>query len=208
MVFERLFRSSTAALLAASVTLLSTEGCVTFNVEGTSPAKGSPPHAASLRFSVYENRAALKKAEVFGGSVRSKVLRLEPLPEEIVFESADASWSVSELQPGKYRLEASQRTGPEPSSAEVRNWRENFKVKTGEEVSAVIILHDTRVWAWAGTGVGIAAAAVVGALIIIGVLSLGTRGITLSRNAGSEADASRASLAPHRPGTPSQPRVP
>jgi hypothetical protein len=208
MAFERIFRSATAVLLAASVTLLSSGGCVTFSVERTSPNEGSPPRAASLRFSVYESRAALKKAEIFGGSIRSKLMMVEPLPDELIFESADASWSIPDLAPGKYRLEVSQRTGPEPGAAEVRNGRENFKVKTGEEVSAVIILSDKRAWAWAGTGVGIGAAAAVGALIVVGVLSLGTRGITFSRAPGSEADASRASSEGYRPGTPSQPRVP
>jgi len=208
MAFGRSFRSSTAALLAASVTLLASEGCVTFSVDETSPNKGSPPRAASLRFSVYKDRAALKKVEVFGGSIRSRLVRLDPMPQEAVLESADASWSVDELPPGKYRLEVSRRSGPEPGSAEVGSWRESFKVKTGEEVSAVIILHDTRAWAWAGTGVGIAAAAVVGVLVLVGLVSLGTKGITFSRTAGSEAGASRASPASYRPGTPSQPRVP
>jgi hypothetical protein len=204
MAFERIFRSATAALLAASVTLLSSGGCVTFSVEGTSPDKGSPPRAASLRFSVYENRTALKKAEVFGGSIRSKLTMVEPIPDELIFESVDASWSILDLAPGKYRLEVSQRTGPEPGAAEVRNWRENFKVKTGEEVSAVIILSDKRAWAWAGTGVGIGAAAAVGALILVGIVSLGTKGISFSRGAGSEAADSRASSESQRPGTPRQ----
>jgi hypothetical protein len=192
MAFDRIFRSSTAVLLAASVTLLSSGGCATFSVEGTSPNKGSPPRAASLRFSVYESRAALKKAEIFGGSIRSKLMMVEPIPDELIFESVDASWSILDLAPGKYRLEVSQRTGPEPGAAEVRNWREDFKVKTGEEVSAVIILSDSRGWVWAGTGVGIAGAAVVGALVLVGIFSLGTRGITFSRAPGSGADASRA----------------
>jgi hypothetical protein len=208
MACDRIFRSSTAALLAASVTLLASEGCATFSVEETSPAKGSPPRAASLRFSVYENRTALKKAEVFGGSVRSRLLRLDPAPGEALFESADASWSA-ELPPGKYRLEVSQRTGPEPGSAEIGSWRESFRVKTGEEVSAVIILHDSRPWVWAGTGFGIAVAAgVVGLLVLVGFVSLGTKGITFSRGAGSGGAASRASSEGQRPGTPSQPRVP
>lgn len=191
MASGRIFRSSMAALLAASVTLLS-EGCVTFSVEETSPDKGSPPRAASLRFSAYENRAALKKAEFFGGSIRSKVLRLEPLPEETVFESAEASWLVAELPPGKYRLEISQRAGPEPGSPEVRQRRESFRVKPGEEVSAVVILHDSRAWAWAGAGVGIGAVVVVGALILVGIFSLGTRGLSLTFDDTESRTAPRA----------------
>ncbi|MGE5715550.1 MAG: hypothetical protein ACM369_02775 [Acidobacteriota bacterium] len=208
MALYRILRSSTAALLAASVTLLASEGCATLSVEGTDPDKGSPPRAASLRFSVYESRAALKKAEIFGGSIRSRLIMVEPIPDELILESADASWSVPDLAPGKYRLEVSQRAGPEPGSAEVRSWRENFKVKAGKDVSAVLILSDKRAWAWTGAGVGIAGAAVVGALVVVGFLSLGTRGITFSRSAGSANLASRAPAERHRPGTPSQPRVP
>ncbi|HSB62536.1 MAG TPA: hypothetical protein VLJ18_00160 [Thermoanaerobaculia bacterium] len=192
MAFERIFRSATSALLAASVTLLSSGGCATFSVEGTSPDKGSPPRAASLRFSVYESRAALKKAEIFGGSIRSKLMMVEPLPDELIFESSDAFWSIPDLAPGKYRLEVSQRTGPEPGAPEVRSWRENVKVRTGEEVSAVIILSDKRAWAWGGASVGIAGAAVVGALVLVGIVSLGTRGITFSRAPVAEVQVSRA----------------
>lgn len=207
ITFGRIFRSSTAVLLAATVTLLGSEGCVTFSVEETGPAKGSPPRAASLRLSVYQDRVAMKKGDVFGGSVRSKLLRLEPEPEETVFESAEASWSVAELPPGKYRLEVTQRAGPDPASPEVWNGRESFKVKAGEDVSALLIVHDTRVWAWAGLGVGIGGFIVVGLLILVGIFSLGTRGITLSsRDVGSPAAASRS--ADRRLVTPRQPSAP
>jgi hypothetical protein len=207
MAFERVFRSSMAVFLAASVTLLS-EGCATLSVEGTSADKSSPSRPASLHFSVYENRSALKKGEVFGGSIRSRLIMVEPVPDELIFESSDASWSIPDLEPGKYRLEVSQRAGPEPGSPEVKSWREKFKVKAGEGMSAVIILSDKRAWAWAGTGVGIAGAATVGALVLVGFLSLGTRGITFSRAPGSEAVASRGTSEAYRPGTPSHPRVP
>lgn len=179
MALHRVLRCATATLLAAGVTLLS-EGCVTFSVEQTGPEKGSASRPTSLRVSVYESRAAAKKADVFAGTVRSKLLRLEPLPEEAVFESSEASWLIADLQPGKYSLEVSQRAGPEPGSAEVRHGKDRFRVKAGEEASAVVILHDTRAWTWAGVGVGIGAVVVVGALILVGVLSLGTKGLSMT----------------------------
>lgn len=202
-------RQALASLLAVGVTLLTTEGCTSFSVEGTSPARGSAPRAASLRFSAYENRDAMKKAEAFGGSIRSRLLRLEPPPEEAVFESTEASWTVPELTPGKYRLEVSRRAGPEPAAAEIWHGVENIKVKAGEEVSAFVILKDSRAWAWAGTGLGIAAVAVLGVLVLVGIFSFGTRGITPDVEiAEPPAGTLRPSPPPQRPSTPSNPRVP
>lgn len=117
MALYRILRSSTAVLLAASVTLLS-EGCATLSVEGTSADKTSPSRPASLHFSVYENRSALKKAEIFGGSIRSRLIMVEPIPDELIFESSDASWSI----PAWPRESTASRSpsGPDPSLARLR----------------------------------------------------------------------------------------
>lgn len=187
MSFGRTLRSSIAALLVAGVTLLGSEACVTFSNDEKNPDKGSPARAASVRVAVYETRSTAKKAAVFAGTVRSKLVRLEPLPAETVFESADASWSFADLPPGKYRLEISQRAGPEPGSPEVRRGEEAFKVKAGEEVAARVILHDSRGFLLAGVSIG----AAVGIGIVVVAAFRSTFKIGLSNTARSAPSDNR-----------------
>ena len=181
-------KSPLACLLAVAVLMSSSTGCTSFSVEHARPEKGSSARPASLRVSVYQDRDAMKRAEAFGGPVRSKLTRVQPPSEESPFESAEASWLIADLAPGRYKLEVSRRAGPEAESEVVWHGAESFSVKAGEEVSAVVIVKDSRAYAWGGAGLAIAAAAVVGALLVVGMLSWGHQGITVSRNPASDSD--------------------
>lgn len=167
-LWNRFSRSSIAVLLVATVTLLGSGGCVTFSLDETKADKASPPRDANLRVAIYENRSATKKEAAFVGTLRSKLTRLDPMPEETVFESSEVSWAVVGLPPGKYRIEVSQLAGPEPGAPEIRHGDGTFKAKPGEDITARVILRDTRGFLIAGVstaaGVGIAIA-VVAALV-------------------------------------------
>jgi hypothetical protein len=189
MPFPRVHRSLIAAIVAVSVTLLGSAGCVTTRID-EKPAVTSPPGTARFRVAIYENRSAVKKDLVYSGAVRSRLMRLEPLPAEIVFESAQATWSVEELAPGKYRLDVSRTVAEKQPDSGTKT----FKVKAGDIVAARTILYDTRGVMWTclgvavvGVGVGVAIAAASNAVS-------GVKNIKLS--AGPRVDELRLSPRP------------
>jgi hypothetical protein len=195
--WDRFSRSSIAVLLATAVTLFGSGGCVTFSLDETKADKASPPRDANLHVAIYENRSAAKKETAFAGTLRSKLTRLDPMPAETVFESSDAFWTVAGLPPGKYRIEVSQHAGPEPGAPEIRHGNGTFKAKPGEDITARVILRDSRGFLIAGVstaaGVGIAIA------VVAAIVSIFTIHFSLGRSARPTAAEARAQRAPFTP---------
>ena len=196
-LWNRFSRSSIAVLLVAAVTLLGSGGCVTFSLDETNVDKASPPRDAILHVAIFENRSAARKKADFAGTLRSKLTRLDPMPAETVFESSEASWTVTGLPPGKYRIEVSQRAGSEPGAPEIRHGNGTFKAKRGEDVTARVILRDSRGFLIAG----VSTAAGVG--IVIAVVAVFVSAFTfhfnLGRSARPTAPETRAQRAPFTP---------
>lgn len=158
---EQLRRAVTRLLLPA-VTLLGLPACVTTDVD-RQKLSGDPGARAGIEVSIFASPKAQKTGTLVAGSVSWRLLSLAEDVPVTIRESAESRASVTDLAPGRYRVEVVRWVDgkgrvhePSPPSSET------FRVRNGEKVAVAFVLSDKR-------GVGWAVAAVVVTGIAIGV---------------------------------------
>jgi hypothetical protein len=94
-------------------------------------------------------------------------------PEQSVYRGSEASWSLTDLAPGHYRLTALSIVDANGEEKPLPNQdTERFRLRPGESVTAKIVIKKAPVGAILGLSIGVAA--LVGGLLLLAlVASLG-----------------------------------
>ncbi len=146
-------RVAVALVLAASLS-----GCVSVGVD---TRKAADPNAAggALEVAVYDTPGKRKAGDTTSGNVSMELGRMEQGREAPVQSSSGATWSLGDLQPGKYRLHLkATELGSAPSTAPTIR-KEDIQIKAGEVVRTEMVLKKFPVLTVVCVGVGIGAIA-------------------------------------------------
>jgi len=167
------FRKSTVLSVLLAFAPFALDGCLSIGVDGTrpkTPAAGAP---ASLEARLYETGKDAKRDVKSGRDVTWKLFRLDTSADVPVREGTGATWSATDLPPGKYRIAAT--WGPKPDVAgdvSAASGDDTFSLAAGESARADFVLKKFPTWSvWTVIAVILGVAA--GIAIFISILPRG-----------------------------------
>src|SRR5512143_638106 len=150
-----------SVLVLAALAPVLLDGCVSV---GISRAKTAAAETATGSLEVVVVEKSGDKTPTTSKIV-TRLVRLESGVEIPVSESTDATWTKTDLAPGRYRLRVSHWIDEKGQPQKfAKTDQESFRLRAGELVQARVVLKAFP------TGPVITVAAVVGAGILIGVL--------------------------------------
>lgn len=188
------------ALALSAPTLL--DGCVSVGISRSKPRTPGLP-TGTVEVAIYESSGDYRKSATTPRKVVSELVRSDVKPERTVYRGAEPTWTISGLEPGRYRLTALAVIDQGREKSLPNQDSERFRLRAGERVRAVIVLKKAPVGAIFGVSAGVAAAIItLIALSIVAALPLDEEPIL----EGSRSRAPERSLP--LPTLPSGARIP
>ena len=173
----------TARRWGARLTLLLTaplflDGCVSVGID-RSKRTGQEQGPASLEVQIYETPADRRAGTLTPRRIVSELVRTDVTPEQRVYRGTEATWTRTDLRPGRYKLTAVAVVDDNSGEKELANQdSERFRLRAGESVRATILIKRAPVGAIAGVSAGVLAA-VIAAIVIASLSFLGDIELTL-----------------------------
>jgi len=155
------------------------DGCLSIGVDGTRPKTAAVGAPASLEARLYETGKDTKRDVKSGRDVTWKLFRLDTSADVSVREGTGATWSATDLPPGKYRIAAT--WGPKPDVAgdvSAGSGDDTFSLAAGETARADVVLKKFPTWAVVGVVLGVAG--VVAFVVVLVAFGNSQKGIHLS----------------------------
>jgi hypothetical protein len=145
------------------------DGCVSVGITRSrlpNPASG----AGTVQVRIYETPADARAGVASSRKIVSELIRTDVAPEQSVYRGSEATWSLTDLPPGHYRLTALSVVDANGEEKPLPNQdTERFRLRPGESVTAMIVIKKAPVGAILGMSIGVAA--LVGGLILVAILA-------------------------------------
>lgn len=154
------------ALALFAPTLL--DGCVSVGISRTKPMSPGLT-TGTVEVTIYESSEDYRKGVPTPRRIVSELVRSDVKPERSIYRGTEPSWSVGELEPGRYRLTALAAIDQGREKSLPNQDSERFRLRAGERVRAVIVLRKAPVGAILGVSAGVAA--LIGALIALAAVA-------------------------------------
>jgi hypothetical protein len=167
-------KHATTRLLLVGLTPLALDGCVSVGVEHSTPpasalASGSP-QTGSFEARLFENGSDAKTGQPSPRPVTWKLYALSKPSDGPVCEGKGSVWSVTDLEPGKYKIVVAWGPRPgEPGLVEAGRTDGRFTLAAGDTATARILVKTIKTWVYIALGIGI----VLATLIVVDDLSHG-----------------------------------
>jgi hypothetical protein len=164
------FRSSVARLLLIAIAPFALDGCVSIGVSRADlpapPDPGAPP-AGAVTVAVYDKAADRDADRHVAFPVLSDLSRVEKNGEVLIARSMNATYTVTDLPPGRYRIRITKRIDDQGNVVALDNpGDKTFEVAAGERTVVSVVLKKVPVF-WIVVAVITIIAVVV--LVIIGI---------------------------------------
>lgn len=123
----------------------------------------------TVEVTIYESSEDYRKGVPTPRKIVSELVRSDVKPERSIYRGTEPTWSVGELEPGRYRLTALAVIDQGREKSLPNQDSERFRLRAGERVRAVIVLKKAPVGAILGVSAGVAA--LIGALIALAAVA-------------------------------------
>ena len=170
-------RRLAARCVLVALAPLTLDGCLSIGVDQYAATTPSEDARCSLEARLYEKGKDAKNDVRSAREVTWKLYHLDASPVVPVQEGKGATWSVTDLKAGKYRIVAA--WGPKPGvsgDTSAGSGDDTFTLNPGDTAQARFVLSKFPVWAWIAIGVvviGIILAVVAAVEIEHGLSHLG-----------------------------------
>jgi hypothetical protein len=139
-----------ALVLLVALAPLALDGCVSIGVSRADlpapPEPGTPP-AGAVTVAVYEKQADREAERHADFPVLSELVRVEKGRETLVARSMNATWTVQDLPPGRYRLRVTKRIDDHGNVVALDNPGDQaFDVAAGERAVVSVVLRKVPVF--------------------------------------------------------------
>ena len=156
-------------VLLVALAPLALDGCVSIGVSRAdlpAPPEPSAPPRGAVTVAVYEKPADREADRHVAFPVLSELLRIEK-GETLVARSMNATWTVKDLPPGRYRLRVTKRIDDKGDVVALENPGDKvFDVATGERTVVSVVLRKVPVF-WI-----VVAAITIVALIVLAIIGV------------------------------------
>ena len=172
MSIRRLWRRTAGLATLIALAPLTLDGCVSVGVEGAAPpvAASKAPETGTFEARLYENSSDAKTNQASPRPVIWKLYALSKPSDKPVREGKGSVWSVTDLEPGKYKIVVAWGPKPgEPGLVEAGRTDGRFTLAAGETATGRVLIKTIRTWVYIALGIGI----VLATLIVIDDLSHG-----------------------------------
>jgi len=162
----------TTRLLLVVLAPLALDGCVSVGVEHSAPPVAAlrAPETGTLEARLFENSADAKASQASPRPVSWALFSLSKPSGTPVREGRGSVWSVTDLEPGKYKIVVSWGPRPgEPGLAEAGRTDGRFTLAAGETARARVLVRTIKTWVYIALAIGI----VLATLIVIDDLNKG-----------------------------------
>jgi hypothetical protein len=158
-----------ALVLLVALAPLALDGCVSIGVSRAdlfAPPDPSAPPRGAVTVAVYEKPADREAERHVDFPVLSELLRLDAA-ESLVARSMNASWTVQDLPPGRYRLRVTKRIDDQGNIVPLQNPADKtFEVAAGERTVVSVVLKKVPVF-WI-----VVAAITIVALVVLAIIGI------------------------------------
>lgn len=126
---------------------------------GISRSKPRTPgqSTGTIEVVIYESPGDYRRGVPTPRKIVSELVRSDVKPERSIYRGAEPTWSVSGLEPGRYRLTALGVIDQGREKSLPNQDSERFRLRAGERVRAVIVLKKAPAGAILGVSAGVAA---------------------------------------------------
>ena len=147
-------RRLAARCVLVALAPLTLDGCLSIGVDQFAATTPSADARCSLEARLYEKGKDAKNDVRSAREVTWKLYHLDASPVVPVQEGKGATWSVTDLKAGKYRIVAA--WGPKPGvpgDTSAGSGDDTFTLNPGDTAQARFVLSKFPVWAWIAIGV-------------------------------------------------------
>jgi hypothetical protein len=175
-------RRLAARCVLVALAPLTLDGCLSIGVDQYAATTPAVDARCSFEARLYEKGKDAKNDVRSAREVTWKLFHLDASPVVPVQEGKGATWSVTDLKAGKYRIAATWGSKPGvPGDTSAGSGEETFSLKAGETAQARFVLSKFPTWAWVVIG-AVVVAAIIGILAAVFSSEVKDLGTLLSSN--------------------------
>ena len=155
---------ATTRLLLVALAPLALDGCVSVGVTNTALPAGSPeaPGTGTLEARLYETGSDARTGQASPRPVTWMLFSLSKPSGNPVREGTGSVWSVSDLEPGKYKIVV--RWGPKPGETgpgQAGRDARSFTLAAGDTATARVVMKTYRTVAYIALAIGVVLAVAI-----------------------------------------------